>query len=126
MLCNRAAALVVCNDLEIQGLSGWRLPTPAEMLRWGVYTDRLGDGGLMLCSQKQVEGVSYCPKSNAGGSTGYPFAIWSNTGSTCTSGAYYTYAYNSVYEQICSYDNGGAAPASFNSVRCVIEKSKLP
>ena len=125
-LCNREGAISACQNLEIRGLSGWHLPTLDEMSSWGAYTANFGDGGLMLCSQKQLEGVSYCPKSNAGGNTGYPFALWSSSNSKCESSAYNTYAYNSSYAKICSYADGGANPSSFNSVRCVIEASKLP
>jgi len=125
-LCNRAASRVVCGQMEVQGLSGWRLPKLEEMVAWGTYSTNLGDGGLNLCSSNQIDGASYCPKSSAGGSTGWPNVIWSDTSSTCASDAYYTYYYGSSYGKICSYDDGGARAASFNSVRCVIETSKLP
>ena len=127
-VCNWWAANGLCNNITIEGFSGWRLPTKEELGNFNPNTysksnsPNPGDNGLMFCdyyagyNSARCSHAEVCPGSYDGSCR--PRNVWSGTldGST------------SAFDRGLTSGSWGSASGYRThtlSVRCVIDMCKL-
>ena len=113
-VCNYSAAHEICSKFNYAGKT-WRLPTSAEMENWINYSRKLGSNGLMLCDQKDTNGINTkCNQMSSVCLGGY--------GNTCYA-QYVVGQNNFIYNLFSSWWHGTSTASAYTpvSVRCVTE-----
>ena len=117
-VCTWYAGNASCQALAYNGTKAgdWRLPTKNEMSKWASNISTIntnqGDNGLRLCDYFSGRGAAKCGNyavcDGAYNGYCYPRQVWSSTSI-------------SFYLHGGSFNDGGQAPYSADSVRCVLE-----